>query len=180
MQKRKGMLVRSGIIIALLLMTLLVGCTAQLPLQGEGIDEDELDLLGLSQEESDVYDRFKSTHNEEELRGLEPISVMKLYIHSGVEKDYETEWELYTKNDNQLGWDKDYHMSIPDSDRKTDYSVFKNALNMRCEEGVQYTVISWEGKYWGEYDGEGNPFRYSFSLVKSEDGIWKVCFLPMQ
>lgn len=169
-------------------MALLVGCSAQSAVDdqkvnGDNIDvDDKIDLLNLSSEELDAYNNFTTTYDEEELRGLEPISVMKLYIHASMEKSYETEWELYMKRDNQLGWDKEYHMNIPDSDRMTDYSVFENAVNIDISYSGddQYAVITWEDEYLEEYDSSGNPYRYGFSLVKSEEGIWKVSFLPMQ
>lgn len=142
----------------------------------------KIDLLDLSQEELVAYNNFKSTYDEVELRGLEPISIMKLYLHACMEKDYETEWELYSKEENQLGWDKEYHMSIKETDRRRDYSVFENAVNIRTfyDKDDVYASISFEDKYLEEYDISGYPFRFGFSLVKSKAGIWKVAFMPMQ
>lgn len=140
-----------------------------------------IDFLTLSSEELNVYNNYKEAYDEEILKALEPLAVMKLYIHAGMEKDYETEWELYTKEEKQLGWDKEYHMNnIPDKDRGRSFDVFEKPINIRIDSDEDYAYISWEDKYLEEYDGFGTPFRFCFSLVKSKDGIWKVAFTPMQ
>ncbi len=150
--------------------------------QGYPTSEEKIDLLDLSQEELDAYNRFKSTYDGEKLRGLEPLSLMRLYIHAIMEKDYESQWELYIKDEDYIGWDKEYHMGIPDSDRITDFSVFENAVNIKVDyyDDQENASISWEDKYLEEYDNSGYPFKYGFSLVKNKEGIWKVSFLPMQ
>lgn len=149
---------------------------------GYPTSEKKTDLTNLSQEELDVYNRFKSNYDEEDLRGLEPLSVMKLYIRSIMEKDYETEWELFIKEEKYLGWDKEHHMSMYNRDIDRDYSVFENAVNIRYgyDEDGRYVSISFEDKYLQEYDNSGYPFRFSFGLAKNKDEIWKVVFLPMQ
>lgn len=149
---------------------------------GYPTSEEKMDLLNLSQEELDAFNRFKFDYDEEELRGLEPISVMKLYIRSIIEKDYETEWELFIKDEKHLGWDKEDHMNMYDKDTNRNYGVFQNAVNIRqgYDEDGEYVSVSFEDKYLDEYDNSGNPFRFSFGLVKNENGIWKASFLPMQ
>lgn len=149
---------------------------------GYPTSEGRIDLLALSQEELDAYNRFKSNYNEEELRGLEPISLMRLYLHATIEHDLESQWELYIKEENYLGWDKEYHLSEFANHRKREFSEFENAVNIDIsyEEDDINTAIVWEDKYLEEYDSSGYPFKFTFGLVKNKDGIWKVSFLPMQ
>ncbi|MDR7870377.1 MAG: hypothetical protein RIN55_05925 [Tissierellaceae bacterium] len=144
--------------------------------------EGKINLLNLSQEELDAYNRFKSNYDEEELRGLEPISLMRLFLHATMEHDIETQWELYIKDDNYIGWDKEYHMSEFGNHKKTDFSEFENAVNIKIDYDEYNTgaTIVWEDKYLEEYYDGGYPFIFGFGLVKNEDGIWKVSFLPMQ
>lgn len=139
-------------------------------------------FLELTDAEKKVYDKFIVDFNEEELRNLFPLSIMKLYFHAQKEKNYEAEWELYTKEENQLGWDKKEHMKIPERDRMKDFSPFENPVNIEINYYNDYkeAVISWEDKYLEEYDAAGNPFRYSFRLVLDKNYTWKVGFLPMQ
>lgn len=58
--------------------------------------------------------------------------------------------------------------------------VFYTDSYLNYDENYKYAYISWEDKYLEEYDGSGNPFRFSFSLVNGGDRIWKVAFRPMQ
>lgn len=149
---------------------------------GYPTSQGKIDLVNLSAEELDAYNNFKSNYDEEELRGLEPISVMRLYIHASMEKDYETQWELYIKDENYLGWDKEEHLSMQDPDTHRDYSVFENAVNIDISYDEEDTgmYITWEDKYLDGYDSSGYPFKYGFGLVKNKDSIWKISFLPMQ
>jgi len=139
-------------------------------------------FIGLDERENEIYEEFIIDFDENVLNGMSPLSIMKIYIHALMEENYEAEWELYTKEEDQLGWDKEYHMAIPKEDRPTNFSHYKNPVNIRLTyiEDYNYANISWEDKNLDEYDGFGNPFRFSFSLVRNKDYIWKVSFMPMQ
>lgn len=143
-------------------------------------------FLGLTQWELDKYEDYIVDFDDNKLMSCTPINVMKIYIHALREKNYEAEWELYTRREDYLGWDKEYHMAEIAKDGHRDFSEFSNAVNVELEYGddQEYAVVSWEDKYLEEYDGFGNPFRYSFTLVRDIDeygnGIWKVGFMPMQ
>lgn len=139
-------------------------------------------FLELSDIEKKAYDNFIIDFNEEEISNLFSLSIMKLYLHAQKEKNYEAEWELYTKEEHQMGWDKEEHMKIPEEDRVRDFRHFENPVNIKIEysDDCKEATISWEDKNFEEYDASGNPFRFSFRLVLDKDRIWRVCFLPMQ
>ena len=142
-------------------------------------------FLELNNLEKEVYESYIIDFDENKLRGLGPISIMKMYLHAGKEKNYEGEWELYIKEENYVVWDKEYHMSIPKDDRTKDFSQYENPVNIRVDYRdfeLLEAVVSWEDKYADpdSYDGHGNPFRYPFSLIRNSNGIWKVQFLPIQ
>lgn len=140
-------------------------------------DEEEIivNLLDLNNEELQIYNKFKQHYNEEVLRDVEPLSICKMYFYAGYNKDYETEYELYIKGEEWLGWSKEEHMSIPDNERIKDFIEFKNVEDLKAEVKEDSAVITWK------YDGDNeDEFRYGFNLVKNKDGIWKVSFMPMQ
>jgi len=139
-------------------------------------------FAGLNERENEVYEKFITDFEENILYGMSPLSIMKIYIHALMEENYEAEWELYTKEEGQIGWDKEYHMLIPNKDRPKNFDHYKNPVNIKLtySEDNEYASISWEDRYLEEYDGLGNPFRYSFNLVRSKDNIWKVLFMPMR
>ncbi len=130
----------------------------------------------MTDDELRLYDSFKEEYNDEMLRAVEPFAIMKFYLHSGYLKDYETEYELYVEHeDSDMSWTKEEHFNIPERDRMKDYGVFEEAYNVEVEIEGNYAVIKWNS----DYDNEEN-FKYGFSLVKNDDDIWKVSFIPMQ
>lgn len=139
-------------------------------------------FIGLNERENEIYEEFIIDFDEDVLYGMSPLSVMKIYIHALMEENYEAEWELYTKEEYQLGWNKEYHMAIPKEDRPSNFDHYKNPINIKLlySDDYKYASISWQDRYLDEYDGSGNPFRYSFCLVRDKGRIWKVSFMPMQ
>lgn len=139
-------------------------------------------FLELTDMEKDIYEDYILDYDDNKINGCTPMNIMKLWLYSLQENDYKAEWELYTKEENQFGWDQEYHMEIPDEHRMKDFSVFVNPVNIEVnyDENYKYATIIWEDKYLKEYDGSGRPSRYGFSLVKAKDRIWKVSFIPMQ
>ncbi len=139
-------------------------------------------FLVLTDIEKEAFNRFTEDYNDRELTFLSPISIMKLYLHAQKEKNYEAEWELYTKDHNEFGWSKEDHMKIPKEDRPKDFSHFENPVNIEIKYLNDYkeAIVSWEDKYLEEYDASGNPFRFSFKLVMDNNWSWKVSFMPMQ
>ncbi len=137
-------------------------------------------FIELTDWEMSIYEDYRLDFDENKLNGLNPINVMKMWIHALQENDYETQWELFTKEEKQLGWDKEQH--IEQSRVKEDFSEFENPINIEVnyDDDYKYASISWEDKYLEEHDGTGNLFRFSFLLVKGRDRIWKVAFRPMQ
>lgn len=139
-------------------------------------------FLDLTDIEIDLYEDYIIDFDDNKLKGYTPMNIMKIWLHALKERNYEVEWELFTKEEKQLGWDKEYHMGLRKDRREGDFDAYKNPVNIEVNYGdnYEYAYISWEDKYLEEYDGSGNPFRYSFGLVSGGDGIWKVAFLPMQ
>jgi outer membrane murein-binding lipoprotein Lpp len=139
-------------------------------------DKKTISFMDMTDDELRIYDSFKEEYNDETLRAVEPFTIMKFYLHSVYLKDYETEYELYVEHeDSDMSWTKEEHFNIPERDRMKDYGVFQEAYNVEVEIEGNYAVIKWNS----DYDNEEN-FKYGFSLVKNEDAIWKVSFLPMQ
>ena len=139
-------------------------------------------FLDLTDIEIDLYEDYVIDFDDNKLNGYTPMNIMKIWLHALREKNYEAEWELFTKEEKQLGWDKEYHMNLRVDQRVGDFDAYKNPINIEVNYGdnYEYAVISWEDKYLEEYDGFGNPFRFGFNLVNGGDRIWKVAFRPMQ
>ncbi len=139
-------------------------------------------FLELSNSEKENYNNFIVDFNQRQIQTNSPISIMKLWIHARMEENYEAEWELYSKEEKVLGWDKEEHMKITKDVLPGDFAEFKNPINIEVEYSDDYSTatVSWEDKYLDEYDGFGNPFRYSFTLIRSENSTYRPDFRPMQ
>lgn len=90
-----------------------------------------VNLLKLTKEELEIYDRFKKNYNELVLKDVEPLSICKFYLYSWCEvKDYETEYELLIQEEEFVMWTKEEHINMP-HDSNRDWKEFKNAINVK-------------------------------------------------
>lgn len=141
-------------------------------------------LLDLDKKEMKVYESFKNDHSESHLKGLEPLSICKIYLYASSKKDYETEYELYIKDDEHRLWTKAEHLrwSKEEEDIPFEKSMFEDVeeLELSYSEDERSCTISWISKHDEFMDDDGNYFRFSFYLIKNRYGVWKVSFMPMQ
>lgn len=169
------MLRKSSIYITILIILslALIACSSS---------SDSENLMELSETEEEIYNKFAQDYDESHLKGVKPLSICKLYLHAGQVQDYETEYELFIQDENYLGWSKEEHMEIPKEHRQKDWDMFEKTedIQVSYSEDNQQAFISWIVSDDSNKDADGEPFRYSFSLAKNKEGIWKVCFLPMQ
>ena len=139
-------------------------------------------IFELTDEEYKAYELIRKDKNEEHLLGLSPISVAKLYIQASFDKDYETEYALYDTTDviNGVGWTLEEHLKIKENDRWTKEQIY------------EYLVPLINGEF-EELSDSGGVIRYQrrpidanedggmgFQVKKTDKGIWKVCFMPIQ
>lgn len=139
-------------------------------------------IFELTDEEYKAYELIRKDKNEEHLLGLSPISVAKLYIQASFDKDYETEYALYNTTDviNGVGWTLEEHLKIKENDRWTKEQIY------------EYLVPLINGEF-EELSDSGGVIRYQrrpidanedggmgFQVKKTDKGIWKVCFMPIQ
>ena len=134
----------------------------------------EFTLYELSDEEKNAYNNFQLDFNLEHLRKLEPISIAKLYVRTIVDKKYDVQYALYTDREEYIQWSKEDDEKIPLSDRASSEQVVKQFKNLDKGEFIQTNDIEGYIKY---DSGEG---KRGFKMIKNEDGIWQVAFLPIQ
>lgn len=134
----------------------------------------ELTLFELSPKEKEVYNNFQKDFNLKHLSGLDPVSVAKLYVQAGFDKNYDVKYALYTDREEYVLWSKEEDESIPESDRGSKEQYIKQFRNI--DKGT-FIQTSDDGGYI-EYDtGEGTM---GFKMIKNADGTWQVSFLPIQ
>jgi hypothetical protein len=134
----------------------------------------ELNLFELSAKEEEVYINFQKDLDVKHLSGLEPVSIAKLYVKAGFDKNYDVQYALYTDREGYVQWSKEEDIKIPETHRGTDEQKIKQFKTINKGKFVQ--TSDYEG--YIEYDsGEGTN---GFQMIKNEDGIWQVSFLPVQ
>ncbi len=139
--------------------------------------EDNRDLTVLYDFEKEKYEEFRKNYDNSKLKGVEPFTIFKMYLYSAVEKDMETQYELYT--DINPTWTKEQHMEM---NVMSDFAEFKKTYgveviyNTNNEENK--ATVTWYSEN-GYVDKDNGPFKYSFGLTK-ENEIWKVDYMPMQ
>lgn len=134
-------------------------------------------VTGLYDFEQKVYDRFKLNRDEKELTGLDPISIAKLFVYASYHQDFETEYALYTDREDHILWSKEEDEEIPLAHRGTPEKILQTFRNI--EKGSFVQTSEYEG-YIEYYPNGDQGEKYGFSMIKNEDGIWQVAFLPIQ
>ncbi|MBW8351293.1 RNA polymerase subunit sigma [Bacillus sp. IITD106] len=131
----------------------------------------------LTPDEEKAYNHFQSTLDVSYLEGLGPISIAKLYIKAGFDKKYNVQYALYTDRPGYVQWSKEEDEKIPVSDRGTNEQNFERYKNI--DKGKFVQTKEYEG--YIEYDSSDNSeIKSGFNMIKSENGVWKVAFTPIQ
>jgi hypothetical protein len=136
-------------------------------------------FMNLTDNELNAYNSFKENYNDMALTGLSPLSIMKLYLHAEKIKDYGTQYELYTSDENQVMWTKEEHLNIPDNDRIKDFGIFEKATRRTVTINEGEAIVSWYSAHDSGAYNEG-PWQYGFRLTMDDNGIWRIGFMPMQ
>ncbi|MBD8069103.1 RNA polymerase subunit sigma [Bacillus sp. PS06] len=124
----------------------------------------------LSDIEKEAYHLFQTDLDLKHLDGLEPISIAKLYVQAGFDKKYDVEYALYTDREGYVQWSKEDHEEIPEAHRASE-EHYINLFNT-IDKGTFILTSEHTGYIKNDLNG--------FSMVKNEDGIWQVSFMPIQ
>ncbi len=131
----------------------------------------------LTKEEQRIYTDFQKDLNERHLINLELISVAKIYVQSELDENYDVTYALYTDRKDYIQWSKEEDAKINKSNRATKKQLLEIFTNIDKGEFIQ------TGDYRGyiEYESSKDPeSKNGFQMVKDEDGIWNVGFMPIQ
>lgn len=139
-------------------------------------------VFDLTDEERKAYELIKKDKNDEHLSGLSAISVAKLYIQSNLDKDFETEYSLYYTDDvkDGVGWTLEEHLKIPENDRGMKEQIYENLVPLINGEfelrDDSYGLI----RYQRTSKESNEDLEMGFLMKRTDQGIWKVCFMPIQ
>jgi len=129
----------------------------------------------LEQDEKKIYEQLKDRFDESVLLNVDPISIAKLYIYSNYHNEYDVAYTLYTQREGHVAWSNEDNQMIPERDRGSKEQMIANFRNI--ENGEFYKQSDHEG--YIEYEIETGKKSY-FQMIKDENNIWKVSFMPLQ
>lgn len=127
----------------------------------------------LTENEYIVYAKLKEDLNEAHIKGLKPVSIAKIYVQASLDEEMEVVYELYTDR-------TDVHI-IPKEEFFENKSRATKEQLLEMFDGIQKGTFI-------EEDGRTGHITYTrtsgepgyFSMIKDEDGIWNVSFMPIQ
>ncbi|MGB4589209.1 MAG: hypothetical protein WBI17_08265 [Clostridiaceae bacterium] len=139
-------------------------------------------IFELTDEEAKAYQLIREDRNEKHLQGLSPISVAKLYIQANFDKDYETEYALYDTDGviNGVGWTLEEHLKITENDPMTKEQIYENLVPLINGEFEELSDSGGVIRYQRSSKDTNEDLDMGFQVQRTEEGIWKVCFMPIQ
>gem|GEM_PF-2681848 len=156
--------------------------THQVPLK-EDIEKEseeapiEIAPLVLTDEESEAYASFSENLDQETLRSLSPMSIAKIYVQAIFDEKDDVLYELYTDRPDYIMWKKEEDEQFSKQDRG----------NRRLTEETYNHLAEGEFVETGENEGYIKYYRsedpdslMGFKLIRNENGIWQVAFMPIQ
>ena len=155
----------------------LVSMGGNQPIDTQPLEENGNKLFELTELEKQVYNNFKINFDPKELVNLEPISIAKLYIYAGYSQDYGLQYALYTDREGHIQWSDEEDKSIPIAHRGNQEQIIEMYKNI--EKGTFIKTSEYEG--YIEFTPTDNDDVISgFSMIKNDNGIWQVAFMPIQ
>ncbi|WP_128102121.1 RNA polymerase subunit sigma [Paenibacillus sp. DCT19] len=129
----------------------------------------------LEQDEKRIYEQLKDGLDESVLLNVDPMSVAKMYVYSSYQGDYDVTYSLYTQREGYVAWSRVEDQQIPEKDRGNKEQITANFRII--EQGEFYHQDEYEG--YIQYEKEAGATSY-FQMIKDENNIWKVAFMPLQ
>ncbi|MFC0188638.1 hypothetical protein ACFFJY_10095 [Fictibacillus aquaticus] len=131
-----------------------------------------------SDKEKEVYEAFRKSLDENLLRDLDPISIAKFYAQANIAQEFDVVYALYTDRKNYIHMSKEEYEKLPSSHRFTPENAFNAFKNIEKGKFISHEDnITAHIEYMADPDAEAPS---GFTMVKDEDGIWNISFLPLQ
>ena len=155
----------------------LVSMGGNQPIDMQPLEENGNKLFELTELEEQVYNNFKINFDLKELVNLEPISIAKLYVYAGYYQDYGLEYALYTDREGHIQWSDEEDKNIPISHRGNQDQIIETFNNI--DKGTFIQTSEYEG-YIEFTPTDNDDIKSGFSMIKNDNGIWQVAFMPIQ
>ncbi|MFJ7738624.1 S26 family signal peptidase [Lysinibacillus sp. NPDC097287] len=155
----------------------LIGKINKEQILGKVLGYDASDMVDeWSQTERALYEEFRLQNDAELFRGVDPMTVARIQLYAQFLADERTVYHLYTTRAQHQQWSEVQHMReyMQLEAERQRHRAFEMAQalsqgtfkEMPEEKGVILFTL--------------NGIEHSFQMVKNEQGIWQVAFMPIQ
>jgi hypothetical protein len=131
-------------------------------------------LFPLTEDLQSIYNQYKEKKDDSLLIGLRPFDVMRIYMYADSQRDIDTMYALYYKDDDAIVPPREQVLMDMKRSPVTNYAELNASLRYADERlnDENNAVIFL-------YLSNSEPPK-NFFLKKTENGIWKPVYLPMQ
>ncbi|WP_431027374.1 hypothetical protein [Lysinibacillus sp. LZ02] len=136
----------------------------------------------LTEEEQQLYTQFKESHQLELLRDVSPITIAKLYVTSDLKRDNRMNYALLTNKEEYIAWSLKEHLT------HQSIHALLSTLELELLHAYEFSGLE-RGKFIETEEGYGYidftlvyqpKIQRGFQMVRNDEGIWQVAFMPLQ
>lgn len=149
----------------------------------KNIKEFETNDITLSEEKLKIYEEFALSGDENLLKNLSPMDIFKFYFHSYELQNYDVLYDFYMKGSSYDTPNKEDFLKsmLENNDRNNIFILnqfkenIKNMAQVLYNETTAYIQIRLNEEVESNKD-----LVWNFKLIKNQEGIWKVDWMPME
>ena len=138
----------------------------------------------LTEDEQSLYKAFKEQYDLSLLKGVEPLTIVKMYLQAEMERDFETYYALFTNREGPV-------QAIIEQYKQTqkimeyyfteDIHKLLNAYTFNGLKEGEFVQRSENGGEINFIPTNSNSLEFSVGMLKNEQGIWQPAFtIPIQ
>ncbi|WP_139125042.1 hypothetical protein [Bacillus solimangrovi] len=150
------------------------GLSQQVPLNSKVNSNVEHKLFPLSAELNSIYEKFSSSYDEQLLKGLSALDVMRLYVHAAQTNNSEVNYELYFNDENYYLPSKSEYLQeskhVPESKWSEINEDIVDIVSESFDNDEEVIKLILQSRDEPVY----------FQMRRNKGGIWKVSWLPSQ
>ncbi|MGE7625257.1 S26 family signal peptidase [Viridibacillus sp. NPDC096237] len=138
----------------------------------------------LNKKEEEIYKAFKVDFNQKHLKGLQPISIAKMYVWARIDNLPKLEYSFYTDRKGHIQWTLKEHIkdakTVQPKLTRTERKLYETYSFNNIEKGKWHLHKDDDSGYIS-FPTYVNPNEETgFQMIRNKDGIWQVAFMPIQ
>ncbi|MFJ5792773.1 S26 family signal peptidase [Lysinibacillus sp. NPDC093197] len=129
-----------------------------------------------SKSERALYDAFREQNDVEIFRDVDPLTIARVQLYAKFLADEQTVYRLYTTRENYSKWSEAEHMR-----QHTQVEAERNrSWALEMAKAMKNGAFKELPDHGGVILFTQNESDMGYQMVKNENGIWQVAFMPIQ